>query len=95
MIVCVFTKDVRTKDFRGFRTPDFRWFLEEITLPHKAQWQARKAGPVGQSSKAGGGRMRWQAWQSSTATRLVAMEEGLAWQKLQLTTLVLTCFPHF
>ena len=58
------------------------------------RWMARKAGPVGQSSRAGGARAAGTAVDSSRAAGLVAREAGTAGQKLQLMSLVLTSFPN-
>ena len=56
---------------------------------------ARKAGPVGQSSRAGGARAAGTAVDSRRAAGLVAREAGIAGQKLELMSLVLTSFPNW
>ena len=64
------------------------------SLPPVPRWVAREAGPAGRSCRAGGARAAGPAGQSSRAARFVAREGGPAGQKIQLTSLVLTCFPH-
>ena len=49
---------------------------------------ARKAGPAGQSSRAGGARAAGPARHISSTACLVAREAGLAGQKLQMISLV-------
>ena len=61
------------------------------SLPPVPRWVAREAGTAGQSCRAGRARA---AGQSSRAARFVAREGGPAGQKIQLKSLVLTCFPH-
>ena len=58
------------------------------------RWVAREAGPAGRSSRAGGARAAGPAGQSSRAARFMAREGGPAGQKIQLMSLVLTCFSH-
>ena len=64
------------------------------SLPPVPRWVAREAGQAGRSCRAGGARAAGPAGQSSRAAHFVAREGGPAGQKIQLTSFVLTCFPH-
>ena len=66
----------------------------EPSLPPVPRWVAREAGQARRSCRAGGARVAGPAGQRSRAGRFVARESGPAGKKIQLTSLVLTCFPH-
>ena len=64
------------------------------SLPPVPRWVAKEAGQARRSCRAGGARAAGPAGQSSRASRFVVREGGPGGQKIQLTSLVLTCFPH-